>query len=118
MNKKDPNDVEDEIKIDVPNAHDIAVTASNTPSLGNTPNTTASSWSISTSAGGYDYNTRPLMPRHNRWYSTSMIGGAGVDLVTPHLPPPVANYYAKEDVILCADKPKVGLDVVFGIPLG
>lgn len=102
-----------EIKIDVPSISAVAATAPTTPSLGNTPTTTASSWSISTSAG-YDYNTRPLMPRHNRWYSTSVVGSAGVDLVTPHIPPPSANDYAKTDVMLGVNKPRSGLGTFFG----
>lgn len=101
------------IQVGVPNISDVAATAPTTPSLGNTPTTAASSWSISTSAG-YDYNTRPLMPRHNRWYSTSLVGGAGVDLVTPHIPPPPANNYAKKDLMLGANKPVGGLGTFFG----
>jgi len=113
------NDTPTETKIDVPNMTAIAATAPTTPSLGNTPTTAASSWSISTSSGytgqgGYDYNTRPLMPRHNRWYSTSVIGGGGVDLVTPHIPPPPANAYAKTDVVVGVERMKGGLGSFFG----
>lgn len=96
-NESNDNDTPNEIRFEVPNMNNLAVTAPTTPSLGNTPTTTASSWSMSTSAG-YEYNNRPLMPRHNRWYSTSVVGGGGVDLVTPHIPPPVENAYAKKDV--------------------
>jgi len=124
INKNEPNDydTQNETKIDVPNTSAIVATAPTTPSLGNTPTTTASSWSMSTSAGytpqgGYDYNTRPLMPRHNRWYSTSVVGGGGVDLVTPHIPPAPVNAYAKKDVMAGADKLKGGLGAFFGSEL-
>lgn len=116
----DHNDTPDEIKIDVTNTSiAAAATAPTTPSLGNTPTTTASSWSLSTSAGymdmgngAYDFNTRPLAPRHNRWYSTSVIGGSGIDLVTPHIaPPPVP--YMKTNVIT-AGAARSGLGAFFG----
>lgn len=111
-NESNDNDTPHDIKIEVPNLNSIAATAPTTPSLDNTPTTTASSWSMSTSAG-YDYNTRPLMPRHNRWYSTSAVGGSGVDLVTPHIPPPPANNYAKKDVVV-DPAGKGGLGAFFG----
>lgn len=120
INKNEPSDDDTprELRIDVPNMGATAATAPTTPSLGNTPTTAASSWSVSTSAGytgqgGYDYNIRPLVPRHNRWYSTGVIGGGGVDLVTPHIPPPPANEYAKKDVMVGADKQKGGLGAFF-----
>lgn len=86
---------------------DLSATAPTTPSLGNTPTTTASSWSISTSAG-YDYVHRPLVPRHNRWYSN----GQGIDLVTPHVPPPV-DAYAKKDVLVGSEQNKGALGAFF-----
>lgn len=107
---------EEGIRIDVPSITASAIlhggfagtaTEPPTPSLGNTPTTTASSssWSVASAGAdtglpGYDFNTRPLMPRHNRWYSTSSVGGYGygIDLVTPHIPPPTENAYAKKDV--------------------
>lgn len=61
-----------------------------TPSLGNTPTTVASSLSTSAGYGGYDFNTRPLPPRHNRWYSSGGATPRGTDLVTPHVAPSVA----------------------------
>lgn len=113
------NDTPNEFKIDIRDISAALATAPTTPSLGNTPTTTASSWSMSTSVdyaghGGYDFNTRPLMPRqHNRWYSTSAISAAGIDLVTPHIPPP-KNAYAKKDVEVGAETPKGGLGAFFG----
>lgn len=113
------HDTPNGIKIDVPNMSAIAATAPTTPSLGNTPTTTASSWSTSTSAGytgqgGHDYDTRPLAPRHNRWYSTSAVGAGGIDLVTPHIPPPPASAYAKKDVAVGINTRKGGLGAFFG----
>lgn len=55
-------------------------TAMTTPSLGNSPVTAASSFE-----SAYNFNTRPLAPRQNPYYSA---GGKGMDLVTPHIPPP------------------------------
>ena len=114
------NDTPNDVKIDIADMNAIAGTGPTTPSLGNTPTTTASSWSLSTSAGypgigngGYDYN-RPLMPRHNRWYSTSAISGNGIDLVTPHIPPPPAHAYAKKDLAFAGETPRGGLDAFFG----
>ncbi|KAK5083688.1 hypothetical protein LTR05_006192 [Lithohypha guttulata] len=85
----------------------------------NTPTTTASSWSLSTSAGcadvgngAYDFNTRPLAPRHNRWYSTSVIAGSGIDLVTPHIAPPAAPYMEKD--VTTAGAARGGLGAFFG----
>lgn len=99
--------------MDVPDIDAIAATAPTTPSLGNTPTTTASSWSMSTSAG-YEFNNRPLMPRHNRWYSTSVVGSSGFDLVTPHIPPAQVNAYAKKEVVIGMGKPKGGIGAFFG----
>lgn len=121
------NDVDETsngVKIDVPIVDGVAVNAPTTPSLGSTPTTTASSsWSLSTSAGyigvgmgngAYDFSTRPLMPRHNRWYSSSIIGAGGVDLVTPHIPPPADNAYVKKDVMMDANESKSSLGAFFG----
>ncbi|EXJ90927.1 hypothetical protein A1O1_04033 [Capronia coronata CBS 617.96] len=58
-----------------------------TPSLGNTPTTTASSFD----SFYYDFNLRPLPPRQNPLYSTNAGTYKGIDLVTPHIPPPVVN---------------------------
>ncbi|KAK4936811.1 hypothetical protein LTR10_022400 [Elasticomyces elasticus] len=58
-----------------------------TPSLGNTPTTTASSFdSAYHGLTSFTFNTRPLPPRQNPMYSTSA-NGKGFDLVTPHIPP-------------------------------
>ncbi|EXJ53877.1 hypothetical protein A1O7_09213 [Cladophialophora yegresii CBS 114405] len=54
-----------------------------TPSLANTPTTTASSVDSM-----YEFNLRPLAPRSNPLYSTSAGHSRGIDLVTPHIPPP------------------------------
>ncbi len=71
-------------------------TTTGTPSLSLTPTTTASSLSTSidyittTTHPHYDFNTRPLPPRHDPSYSSS--AGAikgGYDLVMPHVAPPV-----------------------------
>lgn len=56
-----------------------------TPSLGNTPTTTASSFESM-----YDFNLRPLPARTNPLYSSSAGASRGIDLVTPHIPPPAA----------------------------
>lgn len=109
---KTTDEFNDDIKIEVPDMNMISATVPTTPSLGNTPTTTASSWSMSTSAG-YDYVNRPLMPRHNRWYSTSVVNGQGIDLVTPHIPPPI-EAYAKKDIIPTDEQSKGGLGVFFG----
>lgn len=109
-NSNDHNN--DDSKVEFPDLNTIAATVPSTPSLSSTPTTTASSWSMSTSAG-YDYVHRPLMPRHNRWYSTSVISGQGIDLVTPHIPPPV-DVYAKKDIVAAADQNKGALGTFFG----
>lgn len=108
----DINESSDDIKIEVPDMNAISATAPSTPSLGNTPTTTASSWSMSTSAG-YDYVHRPLMPRHNRWYSASVISGQGIDLVTPHVPPPV-DAYAKKDIVSANEQNRGAIGAIFG----
>lgn len=55
-----------------------------TPSLGNSPETTAASSFDS----AYEFSTRPLLPRHNPMYALS---GAtkSADLVIPHIPPAI-----------------------------
>lgn len=62
------------------------------PSLAQTP-TTASS-SLSTSADynqpTYDFNTRPLPPRHDPFYSSSAGAAKGIELVMPHVAPSAA----------------------------
>jgi ECL1/2/3 zinc binding proteins len=71
-------------------------TGTNTPSLAQTP-TTASS-SLSTSAEhttpGYDFNTRPLPPRHDPSYSSSAGAAKGIELVMPHVAPPATPVMA------------------------
>ncbi len=66
--------------------------STHTPSLAQTP-TTASS-SLSTSADynkpTYDFNTRPLPPRHDPSYSSSAGAAKGIDLVMPHVAQSVA----------------------------
>ena len=61
----------------------ITLGTATTPSLGNSPTTAASSFD-----SVYEFNTRPLLPRHNPMYALS---GAtkSADLITPHIPPPV-----------------------------
>lgn len=54
------------------------------PSLANTPTTTASSFDSM-----YEFNLRPLAPRTNPLFSTSAGHSRSIDLVTPHIPPPV-----------------------------
>ncbi|ERF75659.1 hypothetical protein EPUS_08812 [Endocarpon pusillum Z07020] len=68
-------------------------TNGSTPSLSQTPTTTPSSLSTSidytTTTPNYDFNTRPLPPRHDPSYSSS--AGAikgGYDLVMPYVAPP------------------------------
>ncbi|KAI1609871.1 life-span regulatory factor-domain-containing protein [Exophiala viscosa] len=58
-----------------------------TPSLGNTPTTTSSSFdSAYYGLSSFSFSTRPLPPRQNPMYSTSA-NGKGIDLVTPHIAP-------------------------------
>ncbi|ETI19321.1 hypothetical protein G647_09153 [Cladophialophora carrionii CBS 160.54] len=64
-----------------------------TPSLANTPTTTASSVDSM-----YEFNLRPLAPRTNPLYSTSAGHSRGIDLVTPHIPPPAVPV----DVVMVA----------------
>jgi len=66
-------------------------TTTSTPSLSlnSTPTTAASSFDSSTYAS-YEFNLRPLPPRQNPlYYSTSAGAGRGIDLVTPHVAPPI-----------------------------
>jgi len=58
-----------------------------TPSLGNTPTTTITT-ATSSFDSSYDFNTRPLPRRQNPLFSTSAGATKGIDLVTPHIPPP------------------------------
>jgi hypothetical protein len=60
------------------------IASTTTPSLANTPSTTASSIDSL-----HDFNLRPLAPRTNPMYSSSAGYPRGIDLVTPHIPPPV-----------------------------
>jgi ECL1/2/3 zinc binding proteins len=68
-----------------------------TPSLAQSPTTTAAS-SLSTSAGytnlTYDFNTRPLPPRHDPAYSSSASAAKSIDLVMPHAAPPATSAMA------------------------
>lgn len=88
-----------------------------TPSLGNSPTTAASSpgWHMSTSVG-FDTsdNGRPLMPRHNRWYSTSCVNFGGADLVTPHIVPAATESFAKKDINISKYPKQGGLGAFFG----
>ena len=60
-----------------------------TPSLASTPVTEATSPSMS---GSYEFgfNTRPLPPRQNPFYSASTGATKGIELVMPHTSPSVA----------------------------
>lgn len=111
----DYGDTPYDFELGVPDMTAIAATVPNTPSLGNTPTTTASSWSMGTSLGYtsscYDFKTRPLAPRHNRWYSASVVAGSGIDLVTPHIPP--STKYAKQHVV-GSPRAQGGLGAIFG----
>ncbi|KAF7510460.1 hypothetical protein GJ744_006739 [Endocarpon pusillum] len=71
----------------------VTTTNGSTSSLSQTPTTTPSSLSTSieytTTMPKYEFNTRPLPPRHDPSYSSS--AGAikgGYDLVMPHVVPP------------------------------
>ena len=59
----------------------MSTTANTTPSLGNTPTTVSSSFD-----SVYEFNTRPLLPRHNPMYALS-VGTKSEELVTPFVPP-------------------------------
>jgi hypothetical protein len=60
-------------------------------SLNNTPTTGSSSFDSNTHRFDYDFNLRPLPPRQNPlYYSTSTGAGKGIDLVTPHVAPPLS----------------------------
>ncbi|KIW10810.1 hypothetical protein PV08_10109 [Exophiala spinifera] len=80
-------------------------TATTTPSLGNTPTTASTSFD---SRYEYDFafNLRPLPPRQNPMYSYSASAShvKGIDLVTPHIPPPPApaaeDFWAKKKSIV------------------
>jgi hypothetical protein len=96
-----------------------------TPSLANTPTTTASSVDSL-----YEFNLRPLAPRTNPLYSTSAGHSRGIDLVTPHIPPPAApvdvvvagsagtqagiDLWGKKVVVPGATPKGEGLGVLFG----
>lgn len=66
----------------------LPTTATTTPSLGNTPTTTASTSFDSRYEYDFSFNLRPLPPRQNPMYSASTSQVKGIDLVTPHIPPP------------------------------
>ncbi|KIX03783.1 uncharacterized protein Z518_07336 [Rhinocladiella mackenziei CBS 650.93] len=66
-------------------------TSTTTPSLGNTPTTASSSFD---SISLYDFGLRPLPPRQNPMYSNSAGHSKGIDLVTPHVPPPTSDVIA------------------------
>ncbi|EXJ93061.1 hypothetical protein A1O3_01617 [Capronia epimyces CBS 606.96] len=78
-----------------------STTTMTTPSLGNTPTTTASSFD----SIYYDFNLRPLPPRQNPLYSTGAGTYKGIDLVTPHIPPPL-----DVDTVGSGSVPTVALD--------
>ena len=61
----------------------MSMTTNTTPSLGNTPTTVSSSFD-----SVYDFNTRPLLPRHNPTYALSAAAKSD-DLVTPHIAPAI-----------------------------
>lgn len=62
----------------------MSVTTTATPSPENTPPTVSSSFD-----SVYDFNTRPLLPRHNPMYALSA-GAKSDELVTPHIAPQVS----------------------------
>ena len=74
-----------------------SLNTTNTPSLAQTPTTTSSS--LSTSADythlAYDFNTRPLPPRHDPSHSSSAGQTIGYELVIPHIAPPAATDLAE-----------------------
>jgi ECL1/2/3 zinc binding proteins len=67
-----------------------SLNTTNTPSLAQTPTTVSSSLGTSADYTNmfYDFNTRPLPPRHDPSYSSSAGASKGVDLVMPHVAPP------------------------------
>lgn len=67
-------------------ATSVSMSMGTTPSLGTTPTTVASSFE---STYDFNFNLRPLPLRQNPLYSTSAGVSRGIDLVTPHIPPPV-----------------------------
>jgi len=118
----------DQVRLDRPMMaprHKSTLSASTlppTPSLGNTPTTSASSFDSM-----YEFNLRPLGPRGNPMYSTSAGHSKGIDLVTPHIPPtaPVnvtvassaeckVDLWGKKVVVPGATPPGNGLGVLFG----
>lgn len=100
--------------------------STNTPSLGNTPTTTASSFD----SIYYDFNLRPLPLRQNPMYSTSAGTYRGIDLVTPHVPPPPVDldavagpnsvaadsidFWGKKPVVTGSTPQEKGLGALFG----
>ncbi|KAK5452869.1 hypothetical protein LTS15_007017 [Exophiala xenobiotica] len=64
----------------------LSTTTTPMPSLGNTPTTASTSFD---SHYDFAFNLRPLPPRQNPLYSASAGHAKGIDLVTPHIPPPI-----------------------------
>ena len=107
-----------------------------TPSLGTTPTTTMTTSTTSSFDSMYDFNLRPLQPRQNpMYYSASAGAHKGIDLVTPHVAPPLPlagtspdgaasmpmtcdhDFWGKKVVIQHRDKSSVasdGLGSLFG----
>jgi ECL1/2/3 zinc binding proteins len=75
--------------------HNVSMTT--TPTLGNTPSTAASS------VDSIHDSTRPLHPRTNPMYTLSA-GAKSVDLVTPHIPPPIVDISTPTDSQMTWDK--------------
>lgn len=110
----------------------ISSSTESTPSLVHTPSTTASSCASVPNLGfdtgvtgayntsmytgldknGYDFSTRPLLPRHGRWHSMNGPNGVsiGTDLVTPHAAPA----YAKNEITAGGRGGQSGLGTFFG----
>ncbi|KIV95432.1 hypothetical protein PV10_03090 [Exophiala mesophila] len=106
------------------------------PSLGTTPTTTMTTSTTSSFNSMYDFNLRPLQPRQNpMYYSASAGAHKGIDLVTPHVAPPLPlagtspdgaasmpttydhDFWGKKVVIRQRDKPSLasdGLGSLFG----
>lgn len=67
----------------------LATSTTHSTSLPLTPTTAASSLSASIDYSNpkYDFNTRPLPPRHDPAYSSSAGANKGIELVLPHVAP-------------------------------
>ena len=88
--KWNPNNLENDQDRPQPLRHKSTASMSTmtTPmlSLGNTPTTASTSFD---SHYDFAFNLRPLPPRQNPLYSASAGHAKGIDLVTPHIPPPL-----------------------------